>query len=433
MYSPTTVYTVLYVFWPFSRPLCKIAGSLQGFNIFLSTFSITAIALDRYVLVIFPTKRQRQQNLSLIFFSLIWLASILLAAPLFLAADISPIFHDSQCGIELNLCNEQNERWKELLISKEAYTVGVIILQYLLPLASIAFAYSRIARRMGTSKSFRCASGGRDSRKNSVFLNTPVFGSNRSSFSRQIASGGATSPFIASDNGHKHSSNKQPLVISTNGEYSQTNGNLHNVNPSAEILLKQRRKSIADRHRRTNMLLVTLVVVFACAWLPLNIFHAYTLLFNKFSKTASFSVPIFAICHLTAMCSACLNPCCYAFFNNNFRQEFLAMYRKLGLITLYRCFARFTKRLCPSTEINKEKSVDATQSNENKELGTSPSENEANQHLQQTIQGVLKNSKEKSCEVLNVKMENQTKNPLELCETLIEKPPNLAKTIQMDL
>ncbi|CAK5077951.1 unnamed protein product [Meloidogyne enterolobii] len=276
--APTTVYTVLYVFWPFSRPLCKIAGSLQGFNIFLSTFSITAIALDRYVLVIFPTKRQRQQNLSLIFFSLIWLASILLAAPLFLAADISPIFHDSQCGIELNLCNEQNERWKELLISKEAYTVGVIILQYLLPLASIAFAYSRIARRMGTRKSFRCASGGRESRKNS---NTPVFGSNRSSFNRQIASGGATS-FIASDNGHKHSSNKQPLVISTNGEYSQTNGNLQNVNPSAEILLKQRRKytqlfnyrSIADRHRRTNMLLVTLVVVFACAWLPLNIFHA---------------------------------------------------------------------------------------------------------------------------------------------------------------
>jgi hypothetical protein len=38
-----------------------------------------------------------------------------LAAPLFLAADISPIFRDDQCGIELNLCNEQNERWKEVI------------------------------------------------------------------------------------------------------------------------------------------------------------------------------------------------------------------------------------------------------------------------------------------------------------------------------
>lgn len=45
--APITLYTVLYMFWPFGTTLCHIAGSLQGFNIFLSTFSITAIALDR--------------------------------------------------------------------------------------------------------------------------------------------------------------------------------------------------------------------------------------------------------------------------------------------------------------------------------------------------------------------------------------------------
>uniref|UniRef100_A0A914CX72 G-protein coupled receptors family 1 profile domain-containing protein n=1 Tax=Acrobeloides nanus TaxID=290746 RepID=A0A914CX72_9BILA len=45
--APTTLYTVLHMFWPFGSGLCKIAGSLQGFNVFLSTFSITAIALDR--------------------------------------------------------------------------------------------------------------------------------------------------------------------------------------------------------------------------------------------------------------------------------------------------------------------------------------------------------------------------------------------------
>ena len=45
--APITLYTVLYMFWPFGTTICKIAGSLQGFNIFLSTFSIAAIALDR--------------------------------------------------------------------------------------------------------------------------------------------------------------------------------------------------------------------------------------------------------------------------------------------------------------------------------------------------------------------------------------------------
>ncbi|KAI1732033.1 7 transmembrane receptor (rhodopsin family) domain-containing protein [Ditylenchus destructor] len=47
--APITLYTVLYMFWPFGTALCKIVGSLQGFNIFLSTFSIAAIALDRYL------------------------------------------------------------------------------------------------------------------------------------------------------------------------------------------------------------------------------------------------------------------------------------------------------------------------------------------------------------------------------------------------
>lgn len=36
-----------------------------------------------------------------------------------------------------------------MAISKEIYTVGVLFVQYAFPLTSIAFAYSRIARRMG--------------------------------------------------------------------------------------------------------------------------------------------------------------------------------------------------------------------------------------------------------------------------------------------
>ncbi|VDD98026.1 unnamed protein product, partial [Enterobius vermicularis] len=44
--APITLYTVLHVFWPFGKVSCKLAGSLQGFGVFLSTFSITAIAFD---------------------------------------------------------------------------------------------------------------------------------------------------------------------------------------------------------------------------------------------------------------------------------------------------------------------------------------------------------------------------------------------------
>jgi neuropeptide Y receptor len=116
------------MFWPFGVILCKLAGSLQGifccefqprlidlgFTIFLSSFSISAIALDRYVLVIFPTKRERQHNLSLLFFSLIWIVSFLLALPLLDASDLNVLFRDKNCDITLTICNEKNERWKQV-------------------------------------------------------------------------------------------------------------------------------------------------------------------------------------------------------------------------------------------------------------------------------------------------------------------------------
>lgn len=37
-----------------------------------------------------------------------------------------------------------------MFISKEIYTVGVLVFQYSFPLVSIMFAYTRIAHRMGT-------------------------------------------------------------------------------------------------------------------------------------------------------------------------------------------------------------------------------------------------------------------------------------------
>ncbi|XGW33855.1 hypothetical protein V3C99_017938 [Haemonchus contortus] len=265
------------MFWPFGTALCKIAGSLQGFNIFLSTFSIAAIALDRYVLVIFPTKRERQQNLSLMFFVLIWVVSLVLAVPLLITSDLNTIYEDSSCDISLRICHEQNEIWQTMMISKRTYTLSVLATQYAFPLFSLVFAYTRIAHRMKLR-----------------FANRNI-------------------PF------------------------------------SSSLSQNQRRKSVVDRQRRTHLLLMCVVAVFAIAWLPLNVFHmslqrtsrkikksfslarSYHQRVNTFEWVSLFSVSTFAICHVAAMCSACLNPLIYAFFNHNFRTEFIRLFEKLGL------------------------------------------------------------------------------------------------------
>ncbi|PIO77745.1 7 transmembrane receptor [Teladorsagia circumcincta] len=211
--------------------------------------------LTIYVLVIFPTKRERQQNLSLMFFVFIWVVSLILAVPLLIASDLNTIYEDPSCGISLRICHEQNDIWQTMMISKQAYTLSVLATQYAFPLFSLVFAYTRIAHRMKL----------RFANRNMPFPNT----------------------------------------LSQN----------------------QRRRSVVERQRRTHLLLMCVVAVFAIAWLPLNVFH----MVNTFEWVSLFSVSTFAVCHVAAMCSACLNPLIYAFFNHNFRTEFIALFERLGL------------------------------------------------------------------------------------------------------
>ncbi|KAK6012168.1 hypothetical protein OSTOST_22687 [Ostertagia ostertagi] len=56
----------------------------------------------------------------------------------------------------------------------------------------------------------------------------------------------------------------------------------------------QRRRSVVERQRRTHLLLMCVVAVFAIAWLPLNVFHMWVSLF---------SVSTFAVCHVAAICA----------------------------------------------------------------------------------------------------------------------------------
>ncbi|VDK48286.1 unnamed protein product [Cylicostephanus goldi] len=142
-----------------------------------------------------------------------------------------------------------------MMISKQAYTLSVLVTQYAFPLFSLVFAYTRIAHRMKLR-----------------FAN-------------------------------------------------------RNVACPSSLTDDQRRRSVVERQRRTHLLLMCVVAVFAIAWLPLNVFH----MVNTFEWVSLFSVSTFAVCHVAAMCSACLNPLIYAFFNHNFRTEFIALFEKVGL------------------------------------------------------------------------------------------------------
>ncbi len=77
----------------------------------------------------------------------------------------------------------------------------------------------------------------------------------------------------------------------------------------------------ASRHRKNSTLLMAIAIMFALCWFPLTLLNLLAdynhgiFMYNHFLLA-------FAVAHLVAMISACLNPIIYGWFNQNFRREF---------------------------------------------------------------------------------------------------------------
>jgi hypothetical protein len=73
------------------------------------------------------------------------------------------------------------------------------------------------------------------------------------------------------------------------------------------------------RKKRTNRMLIAMVVIFAICWLPLNIVHMVAE-FHR-SELRHYKV-LFLSTHVIAMSSTIYNPFLYSWLNDNFRKEF---------------------------------------------------------------------------------------------------------------
>lgn len=83
----------------------------------------------------------------------------------------------------------------------------------------------------------------------------------------------------------------------------------------------RREEQERDRARKTNGMLISMVVIFVISWLPLNT-NNILLDFYAEASTWYYSRAIFLAFHAVAMSSTCYNPFLYAWLNENFRKEF---------------------------------------------------------------------------------------------------------------
>ncbi|CAJ0933161.1 unnamed protein product, partial [Mesorhabditis belari] len=154
--APATLYLFVNLYWPFGEDLCKIVASLQATNTFVSSLTLALIAVDRVLLTLCPIKWRVASTGPSIFYGLVWLISILVAAPYGLAVSaVVPTFTPwsmkttasllEHCDLEFPvICREDEVKWRQFPVGKLGYTTIVFGVQYLLPLTALLYAYLQI-------------------------------------------------------------------------------------------------------------------------------------------------------------------------------------------------------------------------------------------------------------------------------------------------
>ncbi|KAK2173279.1 hypothetical protein NP493_887g01004 [Ridgeia piscesae] len=221
--------------WIFGDALCHIVPMTLGVSVYVSTLTSTAIAVDRYFVIVHPFKPRMKVFVCLMLIVAIWVVSVSISLPLAIYQKVSWVEHE-----QAYICYEH---WPKTT-ARQFFTVTSLILQYIVPCSVITFCYAKVS-----------------------------------------------------------------LVLRARAR--------------AKLGQKSRDREQMDiqRKRRTNRMLIAMVTIFVCCWLPLNVVHV-TQEYHQMGEDTRYFLMLFFVAHVTAMSSTIYNPFLYAWMNESFRNEF---------------------------------------------------------------------------------------------------------------
>lgn len=136
---PITPIVLIYKEWYFGLPLCHLIMWVQGSSIFISTLTLTAIALDRYMLIVYPYKQPITIKTSLWIIAGIWTLSGVVTLPY--AYFMRVVRYEGICG---EFCDEA---WPSDGL-RRAFTTLVFVCQFVVPFSIMSYCYATILHRL---------------------------------------------------------------------------------------------------------------------------------------------------------------------------------------------------------------------------------------------------------------------------------------------
>ncbi|TFJ95929.1 NADH:ubiquinone oxidoreductase subunit L [Platysternon megacephalum] len=291
----------------FGPAVCKLVAYLMSISVSVSTFSLVAIAIERYSAICNPLQSrvwQTRSHASRVIAST-WLLSLLLMLPYAIYSTTVP----AQPGLV-----HCQHRWPSQPFTQAWYILLLLIL-FFIPGMVMAVAYGLISRELYRGIRFEM-----DVKREATGL--------------QHGGTEPLAPGVEDDGCYVQVTRPGgALELSLLGRAGAGQQDRARVNSSQAMLLAK---------KRVIRMLVVIVVMFFLCWLP--IFSANT--WRAFAPAAAHRVlsgaPISFI-HLLSYTSACANPLIYCFMNRRFRTAFAS--------TFARCRPRRPRRPPPDDDL----------------------------------------------------------------------------------
>lgn len=135
--------------WMFGEALCHIVPMSQAISVYVSTLTSTAIAVDRYFVIVYPFKPRMKVFVCLLVIVAIWIISISISLPL---------------GIYMQLSKGNTGDWRctEKWPRDQAgqfFTVTSLVLQYVVPCSIITYCYFKVSLALKKRSRTKIGSG----------------------------------------------------------------------------------------------------------------------------------------------------------------------------------------------------------------------------------------------------------------------------------